>query len=110
MCIFSSNSRTFWVSAMGVNGFCMVILLLPGSSTSSMFIYRGNSRPFGVAAVDAYGFFVVILVVSGPSTSSMFIFPGNCPVFWESDRRLTGLRGNSRSFRLFNFFDVHFSW
>ena len=62
-------------------GFFVVILVVSGSSTSSMFIFRGNSRTFRVAQVVGCGFFVVILVVSGSSTSSILIFCGNSRAF-----------------------------
>ena len=71
-----------------------------------MFVFRGDSRAFGLAA----GFFVVILVLSGSSTSSMFIFRGKFVLFGWLGSWLCVFRGNSRTFRLFNFFDVHFSW
>ena len=42
------NSRTFWVPAVVAYGFFVVILVVSGSSTSSMFIFHGNSRTFVV--------------------------------------------------------------
>ena len=46
MCISRGNSHTFGVAAVGVNGFCMAILVPFGSSTSSMCIVRVNFRTF----------------------------------------------------------------
>ena len=84
----------------------VVILVVCGSSTSSMFIFRGNSRTFRVFIFGGNSFRVSAVLLNdvftiklvrfccfGASTSWMFIFGGN-----------------SRSLRLFNFFDVHFSW
>ena len=71
--------------------FFVVILVVSGSSTSSILIFRGNSRTFRSSGMLLNGVFMKKLVPFhsfrsfGSSTSSMFIF-----------------RGNSRSFRLFN--------
>ena len=66
------NSRSFVLAF----SFCVAILVLFGSSTSSMSmcIFRGNSRTFGLAAVFGHGFCVVILIPFGASTSSMCLF------------------------------------
>ncbi len=40
---FPRNSRTFRGGAVVGRGFFVVILVLSGSSTSSMFIFRGNN-------------------------------------------------------------------
>ena len=56
MFVFHGNSRTFRVAAIVAAGFCMVILVDSGSSTSSMFMFRGNSRAFRVAASGVNGF------------------------------------------------------
>ena len=51
MCIFRGNSRTFRVAAEVGRGFFVVILVVSGSSTSSMVIFRGNSRTFRCSAM-----------------------------------------------------------
>ena len=55
MCIFRGHSRTFGLAGIGVSGFCMVIFVVSGSSTSSMFIFRGNSRTFRCSAMVLKG-------------------------------------------------------
>ena len=51
MCIFRGNSRTFRVAAVVGRGIFVVIFVVSGSSTSSMFIFRGNSRTFRCSAM-----------------------------------------------------------
>ena len=64
------------------NGFCMVILVFFGS-TSSMFIFRVNSRNCRWSGMVWRGFRMVFLVLFNSSTSSMCIFVGHSlPFCW----------------------------
>ena len=91
------------------NGFCMVILVFFGS-TSSMFIFRVNSRNCRWSGMVWRGFRMVFLVLFNSSTSSMCIFVGHSlPFCWVWDGLERVSHGNSRIFWVFNFFDVHFS-
>ena len=48
--VFRGDSRTFGLAAILAAAFFVVILVLSGSSTSSMFIFRGNSRVARIVA------------------------------------------------------------
>ena len=68
----------------------------------------GNGKGRGLDRRLRTGF-VVNIVLYGSSTSSMFIFRSNSCAFGLAAMGVKGvLHCNSRSFRLFNFFDVHF--
>ena len=90
MCIFRANSCTFRWSGMVLNGFCMVILVLFSSSTSSMCIFRANSRTFHWSGMVLNRFCVVILVFFSSSTCLMCILRANSRTFRWSGMVLNG--------------------
>ena len=51
MFVFRRYLRTFGLAVILAAAFFVVILVLSGSSTFSMFIFRGNSRAFRVARI-----------------------------------------------------------
>ena len=55
MFVLCVNFRSFGVAAVVGRGIFVVIFVVSGSSTSSMFIFRGNSRTFRWSAMVLKG-------------------------------------------------------